>query len=75
MKGVSLMKKINLFVLSAVSAIILAACNPAVEVVKQYDGTEVQGVRPKKFSSATPPPPLALLRQSAFPSMPASTPS
>lgn len=43
------MKKINLFVLSAVSAVILAACNPAVEVVKQYDGTEVQGVTAEKI--------------------------
>lgn len=37
------MKKINLFVLSAVSAILLAACDGTV-AVKQYDGTEVQGV-------------------------------
>lgn len=36
------MKKINLFVLSAVSAILLAACDGT--GVKQYDGTEVQGV-------------------------------
>jgi hypothetical protein len=71
-----IMKKINLFVLSAVSAVILAACNPAVEVVKQYDGTESPRCHGRKnSSSATPPPPLALLRQSAFPSMPASTPS
>ena len=38
------MKKINLFVLTAVSAILLAACEPAVVPVKQYDGTEVQGI-------------------------------